>query len=269
MTQNKQASSVTFDKYKYYIASVQSPKADVEYFDQVWQELRPNKKLTLLREDFCGTFIVCCQWVKSKSYRRAIGVDIKKTPLEYGYKTHYLQLTSHQKKRINTCCMDVLSAKAPHAQMIVANNFSYYIFKERQDLLRYFSLAYKKLHKDGLFIIDCFGGSQCYEPNEDEVEYEDFSYFWDQNDFDPITNYAQFDIHFKLKGEKKRCKVFSYDWRMWSIPELREVLAEAGFTQSHVYWEGTTEDGEGDGHYERKERGESCQAWTAYIVSEK
>ena len=258
-----------FDKYKYYIASVQSPECDVEFFDQVWQELRSNKKLILLREDFCGTFIVCCQWVKSKNYRKAIGVDINKEPLDYGYKTHYPKLNDHQKKRVNTCHMNVLSNKTPSAQMIVANNFSYFLFKERKDILKYFSLACKKLEKEGLFVIDCFGGSQCCEPNEDEVEHEGFSYFWDQNGFDPISNHAEFDIHFKRKREKKRLKVFSYDWRMWSIPELRELLLEAGFVKTHVYWEGTTKEGEGDGIYTRSEKGESCESWTAYIVSEK
>ena len=96
-----------------------------------------------------------------------------------------------------------------------------------------------------------------------------FLIFWDQSSFDPMSHYAQFDIHFKLKREKKRCKVFSYDWRMWSIPELRELLLEAGFVKTHVYWEGTTKDGEGDGIYTRTEKGESCPSWTAYIVSEK
>ena len=56
---------------------------------------------------------------------------------------------------------------------------------------------------------------------------------------------------------------------MWSIPELRDILLEAGFVKTHVYWEGTTKDGEGDGIYTRTEKGESCPSWTAYIVSEK
>ncbi len=265
----KTATSKPFDKYKYYIASVQAPEADIEFFEKIWQELRPGKRLALLREDFCGTFIVCCQWVKSKSYREAIGVDIDFHPLEYGYKTHYAKLLASQQNRIKTCNASVLSQNLPPADMIVANNFSYYLFKTRKEMLKYFLLVHKKLYKEGLFVIDCFGGSECYEPNEEKVKHNGFSYFWDQTSFDPVSNYARFDIHFKLKGEKKRLKVFSYDWRMWSIPELRDILTEAGFSKSHVYWEGTTSDGEGDGHYTKTETGEDCQSWVAYIVAEK
>ena len=76
-------------------------------------------------------------------------------------------------------------------------------------------------------------------PNEEETEHDGFSYFWDQDSYDALTNFGQFYIHFKRKGEKKREKVFSYDWRLWSIPELKECLLEAGFEKTVVYWEGT------------------------------
>ena len=49
-------------------------------------------------------------------------------------------------------------------------------------------------------------------------EEDDFSYFWDQDTYDPINNFAMFYIHFKRKGEKKIEKAFTYDWRMWTIP---------------------------------------------------
>ena len=105
---------------------------------------------------------------------------------------------------------------------------------------------------------------------EEETEYDDFSYFWDLDSFDPISNHVMYYIHFKLKKEKERReKCFVYDWRMWTIPELREVLEEAGFSKSHVYWEGTTAEGEGDGNFTRTEKGEECEAWIAYVVAEK
>ena len=258
-----------FNKYEYYIASVQSPEADVEFFEQVWKELKPHKKLVTLREDFCGTFIVCCQWVKSKNYRKALGVDIDQVPLDYGYKNHYSRMTKSQQERVNTYCMSVLSQKTPSADLIVANNFSYFIFKERKALLKYFATAYKKLSKDGLFVIDCFGGSQCHEPNEEETKHKHFSYFWDQETFDPISHDSRFHIHFKRKGEKKRFGVFSYNWRMWSLPEIRDILKDAGFKKIHVYWEGTTKTGEGNGQFERQQKGDFCESWVAYIVAER
>jgi len=107
------------------------------------------------------------------------------------------------------------------------------------------------------------------EPNEEETEHKGFSYFWDQDSFDPVTNFAEFYIHFKRKGEKKRKKVFSYQWRMWTIPEIRECMEEVGFQKTHVYWEGSDEDGDGNGEFKRVEQGEDCDSWVAYVVAEK
>lgn len=57
---------------------------------------------------------------------------------------------------------------------------------------------------------------------------------------------------------------------MWSIPELRDILEDVGFKRTHVYWEGTDKDGEGDGVFKRIEvSDEDCESWVAYIVAEK
>ena len=107
------------------------------------------------------------------------------------------------------------------------------------------------------------------EPNEHETEHEGYSYYWDQDSYHPLTNHAQFYIHFKRDGEKKREKVFSYDWRLWSIAELKDLLADAGFNDSVIYWEGTDEDGDGDGEFSRTEEGEQCESYVAYVIGRK
>ena len=56
---------------------------------------------------------------------------------------------------------------------------------------------------------------------------------------------------------------------MWSIPEIRELLEEAGFKSSVVYWEGTDKDGDGDGEFYQVTEGEECESWIAYIVGVK
>ena len=56
-----------FDKYYYYHKSVQSPDVDVKFFDRVYKEMRGKEALSL-KEDFCGTFSISCEWVKSVSY---------------------------------------------------------------------------------------------------------------------------------------------------------------------------------------------------------
>jgi len=56
---------------------------------------------------------------------------------------------------------------------------------------------------------------------------------------------------------------------MYTAPELRDLLLEAGFSKATVYWEGEDEDGEGNGEFTPDEKGEADLAWIAYIVAEK
>ena len=60
---------------------------------------------------------------------------------------------------------------------------------------------------------------------------------------------------------------FIYEWRLWTLPELREILLEAGFKDIHVLWECTDQDTmEGNGVFRRIKRGDPDPAWLAYIV---
>lgn len=147
-------------------------------------------------------------------------------------------------------------------------NFSYFIFQNRKIMKEYFLNVLRSVKKDGIFVIDIFGGSLCHDENEEKASHRKFTYYWQQENFDPVTNRAKFHIHYRMHGQAKNERVFSYDWRMWTIPELREILEEVGFKRTHVYWEGTTRKGEGDGVFTRTEKGEACQAWIAYIVAE-
>lgn len=265
---SERARKEAFDKYAYYRKAVQGPENDVVFLRDTYKELT-GRRPTVLREDFCGTFSICCEWVKLDRQHRAVGVDLDPEPIDYG-KIHYLpRLTAQQRDRVQILQRNVLDPDLIAADVICAMNFSHYIFKERSQLLAYFRNCHDTLNPAGVLIADCFGGSRCFEANEEETEHDDFSYFWDQDCFDPVTNHAMFHIHFKPKGQRKIEKVFSYDWRMWSIPELREIMQDAGFRETHVYWEGTTKSGEGDGVFTKTEAGEECEAWIAYVVGEK
>ncbi len=265
-----------FDKYYHYHASVQSTEFEAEFLIKTFLEIRGSLPKSI-REDFCGTYALSCELAKMKEFQSILpelkiyGVDIDPEPLEYGKKHYFSELTEEQKQVITIKEENVLTGQLPKAQLAFAFNFSYFIFKERAILKEYFQNFFNSLESDGVLVLDCFGGSKCYEENEEETEYEDenFSYFWDQDSYSPVTNHAQFYIHFQRKGEAKREKVFSYDWRMWSIPEIKEILAEVGFKESYVYWEGTDEDGEGDGNFSRTDVGEECESWVSYIVGVK
>ncbi len=257
-----------FDKYVYYSRAVQSPDVDCQFVSDCYKGLRGIRP-RILREDFCGAFAVCCEWARRHRLNRSIGIDLDPEPIEYGLINYLPELKPEQQERIHIVEGSVLTAQVEKADVVLALNFSYYLFKSRIMLRQYFTRARRGLMPRGLFIVDCFGGKDSQEGNIESTKHKDFTYFWEQVDFDPVSNEAMFHIHFKLKGEKKRReRVFSYDWRMWSIPEIREVMMEAGFKRTHIYWEGTTRKGEGDGNFKRVEEGEACDGWIAYVVGE-
>lgn len=257
-----------FDKYRYYLDSVQAPDIDSDFFRQSFEELK-NKKPKVLREDFCGTFAVCCEWVKLNPEFVAYGIDLDTEPTEWGKKNNLPVLTPQQQSRITVLNKNVLDKDLPKADVIAAQNFSFFLFKKREDLKAYFKNCLETLNAGGILITDCFGGSGCYEPNEEETKFGDYSYIWDQDTYNPITHEAMFYIHYKRKGEKRRNKVFAYDWRLWSIMEIREIMEEVGFKKTHVYWEGTDKHGGGDGNFIATEAGDYAESWIAYIIGEK
>lgn len=259
-----------FDKYYHYRQAVQSPDTDVVFFRDTYRKLNRRRSPKVLREDFCAAFALCCAWVKLGRGYRAIGVDVDREPLIYGANNYLPELTVPQQQRVITQQNDVLLTDA-QADVICAVNFSYFYFKQRATMKQYLANCYRTLNAGGVLILDCFGGSACHEANEEETEYRQlrFSYYWDQEQPNPITNYCKFHIHFKRKGEAKRLKVFSYDWRIWSLAEMIDLLREVGFNKSTVYWEGTDEEGEGNGIFTPTTQGEECEAWVCYIVSQK
>ena len=65
---------------------------------------------------------------------------------------------------------------------------------------------------------------------------------WDQKAYNPINGDMLCHIHFSFPDGSKIKKAFTYDWRLWTLPEIRELLLEAGFQRATVYWEGTNEE---------------------------
>ncbi len=255
-----------FDKYEYYSNAVQSCDNDVLFLRKVYKHFY-EKAPTVLREDFCGTFQMCEEWIKLNKNNTAFGVDLDGEPIEYGKNRMVKTLKPEQQSRIEILRQNVLEDGLPAADINVAMNFSYFIFKQRQDIKKYFQQVYKTLKPQGVFVIDTFGGTESYESHEEKTKHPKFIYYWDQINFEPLTNEARFEIHFHVKGEKRRRKkVFSYDWRLWSIAELRDILTEVGFKDVTVFWEGTTRKGEGNNDFKPVLKGEECASWIAYIA---
>jgi hypothetical protein len=89
---------------------------------------------------------------------------------------------------------------------------------------------------------------------------------WDQNKFNPITHECLNHIHFYFPDGTKMRKAFSYDWRLWSIAELQDLMRDAGLTDVTVYWEGTAEDGSGNGVFTPRTNAPVDDAFVAYVV---
>jgi hypothetical protein len=257
------------DKFDLYEMAVQSPKTHVAMFEDIYQSLK-GKNPYRLREDFCGTFGISAAWVNKHPKHTAIAVDLDGATLKRGLKGRAPLLTIDQKKRLDVRRGNVLSERGAPADIVSVCNFSFYIFKTRQLLKRYFAAALKNLKKDGIIVLEMVGGAGMMETTKDwktirRKGVPQFSYVWDQKSFDPVTANAHYAIHFKFKGKKMMRDQFEYDWRLWSIPEVRELLREAGFKKSVVLWEQEV-DGEGTGEYLPVEKGENDYSWCAYIV---
>ena len=261
----------TLDKYKLYHSSVQNPDADIDAMKKAWRLNCKDSMFQTLREDFCGTFANTVAWVSKNRLNYGIGIDLDKEPINYGKKNYLASLTTEQQTRIKILHANVLSLKLPRADVVCAFNFSYYCFHERKVLLSYFKSVFKKLNSKGMFVLDCLGGSLTQLANDHKKRFpkEKYTYHFEQLSFDPIHSRAKFAIHFKFKTGKSLKNAFTYDWRMWTIPEIRELLEEAGFKTSKVFWEGLTKKGEGSGVYRVKEKGEECESWIAYIAAYK
>ena len=78
-------------------------------------------------------------------------------------------------------------------------------------------------------------------------------------------------IHFRFPDGSIMRNAFEYDWRLWTLPEVRELLAEAGFEDIQTYWEGTDPDDEesGNGEYTPVREGDADPAYICYIVAQK
>jgi cyclopropane fatty-acyl-phospholipid synthase-like methyltransferase len=260
------------DRHALYERAVQCAEAEIDFVKDTFKKIRKRPARTL-REDFCATANVCCEWVRRYKDNYAVGVDLDHEVLEWS-RTHRLaKLSDKQQQRLTLVEDNVLSAKTPRTDLILAMNFSYWLFKERKQLLNYFKLVRKNLVNDGIFFLDAYGGYDSFHEVDEEREIEDeqgsFTYIWDQAAFNPITNNLICQIHFAFDDGSVMEEAFTYDWRLYTLPEIRDLLHEAGFKKTTVYWQGWDEDGEANGEFYPATDADADAGWICYITAEK
>ncbi len=260
----------TADKFKLYEEAVQNVEFEAGILRRLFKKIREREPRTL-KEDFCGSFALCCEWVRRGKDREAVGVDLEESVLEWGRNHNLSKLKEPQQKRIKLLKDNVLNVREPKVDIVAAFNFSYWIFRTREELRTYFKNCYESLGPDGLLFMDAFGGSAAMLENDDEPEErecEGFTYVWEHSKFHPVTHYMKCKIHFEFDDGTRMKNAFVYEWRLWNPPEITELLLEAGFADVQWFFEGTEhKTGEGNGVYTRSKKGEAAETWIAYAVA--
>ena len=254
------------DKFVLYQEAVQSPDAEVFFIDRIYKKLY-RRPATLFREDFCGTQLISCAWAKLRRQNVAWGVDLDQPTLDWGREHNIADLKPETAARVHQLHQNVFHVNHPKIEIVGAFNFSYFIFKERRSLAAYFRAVRKSLAREGLFVMDCYGGWESQQVTKERTRFNGFTYVWDQAEYDPVTDHTVCHIHFEFPDGSVMRKAFTYDWRLWTIGGIRDCLYEAGFSYTQVYWEGTTKKGEGDGVYRPVKEAENDPAWVAYITA--
>ena len=147
----------TADKHVLYEAAVQCVESEIDFVEETFSTLR-GREARLLREDFCGTANSSCEWVRRRSTNIAYSVDIDPDVQAWGKEHHIRKLDPQQQQRVNLVTADVMDSGVDSLDVVLAMNFSYWIFKTRELMTRYFRSVYDSLNDEGIFILDSFGG---------------------------------------------------------------------------------------------------------------
>lgn len=255
------------DRHALYQESVQNSEFELDFIDDTFKELT-GREASSMREDFCGTAISSVEWVERRDTNTAIGVDYDEEVLNWGKKHNVSRLKPDQLARLELIEDDVRTVNTSKVDVIQAYNFSYWFFQERGVMLDYFRRTREALVDDGLLFLDVFGGSECYQTQKEKRKLDGFKYIWEQAEFNAITNELKCHIHFHFPDKSKLKKAFSYTWRVWGARELREILQEAGFSETIIYRQEFDEKtDEALDEYIATDEAEDYACWLGYIVA--
>ncbi len=186
---------------------------------------------SILAEDFCGSGALSRAWAEGSADRRVIAADADPAALD----ALRARLAPEAAQRVALRCADVRAVTDP-ADIIAAFNFPIGYWHARADLVAYFRHARSRLRGGGCLVVDIYGGATAFQPGEYEQALPGgIVYIWEQAEADALTGRVRNAMHFTLPGGRELRNAFEYDWRLWSIAEVREAMAEAGFARSEVY----------------------------------
>lgn len=251
------------DLHALYERAVQDPDDELDLVERLLR--RAGRPAARLREDFSGTALVAATWVRRGPERTAVAVDLD--PAVHAWaRAHRLPALGDAARRLRLVRGDVRAAPRGAFDAIVAFNYSWQVFRARDDLRAYLASARRALARGGLLVLDLFGGWQADRPVVERRRIRGgATYVWEQESFDPITSRIRCAIHFELADGRRLRGAFRYDWRLWTPPEVVELAREAGFAEVDVLWD-VAPAGEAP-RYVRRRAAENDPAWIAYVVA--
>jgi len=243
------------DEQVVYAAALQPrPQDDCDFYFAAFERAY-NRRPLALREDFAGTFQVSLCWARKYEDCVALAVDFDGPTLDWG-KTAYLDPEPDAvRNRVTLLQSDVLKLpklEHPLFDVIAGNNYSHFTFKTESLMEEYLGIVYKSLNKEGILVLDCYGGPEAHGTSVEEVaSYQipvageerevGFDYVYEQASYDPVTKHQTVKVHFKFEDGSWLREAFTYDWRVWDISELRACMKKVGFAKSEVYIDGYDE----------------------------
>lgn len=224
---------ISSNRLDLYELCVQDPEREALFLCAV----HAGAPLTLA-EDFSGPASICRAWLRVDDGYYAIATDVDPEPLEHCVRTLAETLGPGAVERLTVNVADVLEAKG-EADIIAALNFAACELHTRERLVTYLRHALFRLNAGGVLVLDTYGGANAYTPGVVECEVHTDAgtvlYEWEQVDANPLTGRVVNAIHFTLPDGTRLEQAFSYDWRLWSVTELRDAMREAGFRSTEVH----------------------------------
>jgi SAM-dependent methyltransferase len=262
-------------KLALYRHAVQHPAAEVALCQRVYGHYNRRKRATLLREDFAGTCAVAAEWVRTDEDHRAMAVE-NHGPTARWAQRHAVRALGERAGDLLLFEADVLDVASPKVDIVVALNFSVLIYHDRPCLLAYLRHARRSLRPGGVLVVDVFGGpgarraasqSRVVRPAADSG-LRPYGYTWEQRNFDAVTGRIDCRIHFDYPGWARHASAFKYDWRLWGLPELTDLMIEAGFDRAEVWLDRfDPARGRSDGYFRPVRSSPAREDWVAYVAA--
>lgn len=217
------------DKHDLYELCVQSP----DLLAPLLMAIHGNRPIRLV-EDFCGTGALARHWASlgGESYATDLDEETLKRAEAPGVTTRHADVTT------------LRPADHPPADVLFVGNFSIGEIHDRSALVQYLTSAHARVAPGGVFVCDTYGGETSFLVGDTQREYRKDGkrvlYRWEQREADPLTGLVTDAIHFRVIGKGGQLEAdfpdaFVYRWRLWSVPELRDAMREAGFGATGVY----------------------------------